>query len=121
MSGFPVSLWGLLGETFRRSAKSLAQADLAFREGKALDQLRERVVGLCGITNMRVEDRREEDASGMVNICLLAGRSLTAEEESMVRLVFAEVNRRYATSFRLCRVVEDKEGIKQGSKDVKKS
>jgi hypothetical protein len=118
---FHVSLWEPLRKAFRRCAASLAQADLAIREEKALEQLHERIVGSYGVKRMQIEDPGREWDARDIRICFVASRSLTPEEDFLVRRILMEVNRRYDMKFRLSIVKENKRDIKEEPNDVKKS
>jgi hypothetical protein len=118
---FHMSMNSFVRESLRLFHASLAHTNLAIREGKALELLRELVVGFYGMKDMKVEESGRDHVSGATNIWLIAGQSPTHEEEAMVRLRFAEINRRYGTKFRPFILNEDKGGIKEVPEDVKRS
>ncbi len=118
---FHAPLWDLLQETFHRIEASLAQTDMAVKQGKAVDELRDRLVGFYGIADVRVENSVNLRGPEDMNVSLDVAGPLTPEQRSVIRRTLAEVNRRYGTQLRWFEAKEDKQDIKEGPQDVKKS
>ncbi len=118
---FHAPLWNLLQETFHRIEASLAQTDMAVKQGKALDDLCQRVVGSYGIKDVHVEDSVNLHGPAHMNLSLDVAGPLTPEQRSFIRRALAEVNRRYGTQLRWVEAREDKQNIKEGPQGVKKS
>ncbi len=118
---FHMSLRELVREAFGPYAAALGDANLAIREGKAVEQFRERVIGLTGVRRMEIEDPGRERTAGDVRIRLVAGSSLTPEEAFLIRCTRTEVNRRFGTQIRCAIVRESEQDIKEGPEYIKKS
>ncbi len=116
-----MSLRELVREAFGPYAAALAQANLAIREGTAVEQFRERIVGLTGVRSMEIEDPGRERTAGDVRVRLVAGSSLTPEEAFLIRCIQTEVNRRFGTQIRCAIVPESEQIIKEGPEHIKKS
>jgi len=87
----------LMREALRKGFVSLMQADLAVKEGKALEQFRERTVGLYGIEEMRMEEPARERDTADVKVSLIVSRVLTPPQEFRIRHTLDEVNQRFGT------------------------
>jgi hypothetical protein len=85
-------------EFFDRISKLFAQMDLATKHGKALEHLRERVIGLYGIEEMIVREPGSERDSPEIKISLVTSRPQSLEEQYLIRRILDEVNRRFGTS-----------------------
>ncbi len=118
---FHAPVWNQLRETFHRIEASLAQTDAAVRQGKALDELCQRVVGSYGIKDVHVEDSVNLHGSAHMNVSFEVAGPLTPEQRSTIRRALAEVNLRYGTQLRWVGARKDKQNIKEGSQGVKKS
>jgi hypothetical protein len=92
---------GFLWDLIRECAISLARADRAMKEGKALEQLRERASSLNGIEEMHVEDTDRARTTNDVEITLAVSRSLSSQEQSLIQRALDEVNRRFGTRLRI--------------------
>ncbi len=118
---FHAPVWNQLREAFHRISASLALADMAVKQGKALDDLCQRVVGSSGIKDVHVEDSVNLHGRAHMNLSIDVAGPLTPEQRSTIRRALAEVNLRYGTQLRWVGAREDKQNIKDGSQGVKKS
>jgi len=89
--------WDFLRAVIRECAISLARADRAMKEAKALDQLREGTSSIYGIEEMQIEESDREQITGDVNITFSVSRLLSSQEQSLIYRTLDEVNRRFGT------------------------
>jgi hypothetical protein len=113
MSHFWYSVWERVLEGARQIADSLAQADVAWREMKALEQIHMRFIE-CGVgTRIEVLEPGRASTRADLNIGLFVNRSLQREESFRIRRGIDRLNRRYGTSIRLLIVTEEGRGGKE--------
>ena len=91
----------IVREFWRLCSATLASMNMAIRQGKGLEQLRERILGRCGIQGMRVLESSPVRNDRDVMVTLHSTRPLSAEEEYFVHRVVDEVNRRFGTIIRV--------------------
>ncbi len=115
MGHFQFTAWERLLESVRRIGASLAQTDAALKEGKALELVRERIVGSFGVTGMQIRDPSGIRDTGDLNLWLLVNRTLTREENHGIRSSLAKINRRYHARIRLTIVNEQEHGTSESN------
>jgi len=80
--------------------KTLNQADLAMREGKAVDLITEVLDALPGVEEVRVDDEEQRIQNGhrpVIAVLVTDPGIVTREMQHMVKVMVAEVNKRYGT------------------------
>jgi hypothetical protein len=75
--------------------------NLAVREGKGLEQLRERTLGRYGIREMAVLESSHVGSAHEIVVVLHAARLLTAKEGYFMHRTVDEVNRRFGIHIRV--------------------
>ena len=101
MQLFHFAAWEFLREIIRECVISLARADRAMKEGKALERLRERMASLPGIEEMRPKGLNLEQTVGAIEVTLVGSRALASQEQALIHRTLDEVNRRYGTRIRM--------------------
>jgi hypothetical protein len=79
---------------------NLCRVDRARKEGRALEQLQERL-RFCGILEIEIVEVRSSSDSGALHVTLDTPKKLTMEESSVVRRIVLEVNQRNRTDIRV--------------------
>jgi hypothetical protein len=95
---------GLLGQFVRDCFESLDFATLAVAQGRALDELRDRLVGSFGIQELMVDEsiaRDRSSANKEVIVYVITSKRIAADASSYhINKVVANVNRRHETQLR---------------------
>ncbi len=90
----------LIREFFSEISAHFAQTNLAVTEGKALEQLKERVVGLFGIREISVEESRWERRGPDIKVTFRSSERISPLVERLIHLNIERVNRRFGTRIR---------------------
>jgi hypothetical protein len=103
-----MSLWSsmkhILPQGIQDLLSELNRLSLAVREGKALDQIRERIVGSCGVRDIVIDEERAHAharTSPGPTIRILVAAPVTPDVGFRIRQVVAQVNRRHGTNIRV--------------------
>jgi hypothetical protein len=94
--GFRESIASWVREFSRNCLTTLSRADVAVREGKALDQLRDTLVGSYGIEEVMVDETVSRSYNDpVVNVLVVCPENITLEAQYYIKFVLLLVNLRY--------------------------
>lgn len=100
----PVFSVGLLGQFVRDCLESLDFATLAVAQGRALDELRDRLVGSFGIQELMVDEsiaRDRSSANKEVIVYVITSKQIATDASYYhINKVVVDVNRHYETQLR---------------------